>query len=320
MWGSYTAKGVSTYNVSGRIHGFKDLNNVFYNLDTDPNYRFTFKTTWNDKINDLNNPNAPQDNLSLRVDYKNSTKVQWVNPVFAEYNASYILNVTKDKIDKKTSHDIDVEYRYVQVSSKLNPNGSYNAGLYRQNYYAKSENELSVIYATWIQASKFTNSGLGDLKWVATDLKVDTLDLSKIKATNSYNEEMFGASVADLFNKKFIYPAGGEDGVVFSTDSLPTATSQINPYFKAINATGNVDGITKIGGPFIKVAANKAGSGHKGQFCVLVTQIDVQADAAPVDDHDEWLVLKFNDAFGFTENISAKVKIKKPTTTPARKR
>ena len=327
-FGTYTAKGISggankPNNPYGRYYGFKDLNNVFYNLNADSLYKFTFaqsftdsvKTTGSDMKNNLPFVSRWKTGNDFKSAYGNAYGVQWLNPYIADADSTgYMLAVQKNYIDGTTEHAIDVTKLYLGVSTTAKANNSgYN---FKQDAEATAASAFKVVYSTWIKASTFTSNGLPDLQWTAAGQKVDTLDLSKIKATNSYNADLFGPDVNSLFAKNFLYPTGV---VQFSTDANPSATSQINPYFQpfaaeeSATASATSAAYTRLGGegsPFINVTSGS----HKGHVCVLVSQKSVQADAAPVADHEEYLVLKVNDAFGFVENVSAKVNIKKPTT------
>lgn len=313
---SYTAKGVAGKNVAGRISGFKDLNNVFYNLNEDTLYQFKFATSMTDSIKKIGDKVTHNNPIYVSTWDENHplVTVAGVNPPFLgagyaqsgnykSYNTRYVLAVPRMYIDGTTSHNIDVSHKYLGVSTTLNEDGDVEN--YAETHLATTESAFTVKYASWIQASTFSNVKKPTLQWKTTPEKADTLKFANIKSTNTYNGELFSKNLSALINAEYLMP-------VVTKIQFKSANGHVNEYFQPEPA--NLGTASQAAGspalPLFKLE-QKDGRGEKGDIVLCVTQVSTQLDANPIADHDENLEITVVDAFGIEHIISVPVTIKR---------
>jgi hypothetical protein len=317
---SYTAATIQNKNYKGRMNGFKDLNNVFYDLNKDTLYQFNFKTSnyWN--TTNLKNLNSL---VSIWED-GDEVEIIGVNPPFVgdgyeeasdgdylAYKTKYVLSVPKAYIDATTEHSIDVSHKYPGVSTKLDQNGNVSDALYKQTHLATTEDAFTVIYAPWIKASTFSNIAKPELQWLTTPEVADTLSLTNIKSVNTYNGELFSKNLSALINAEYLMP-------VVKKIQFVSANGHVNEYFKPVDAEDGPGVVL----PLFELGEEQAASkyGKEGDIVLLVTQVSTQLDANPIADHDENLEITVVDAFNIEHKISVPVTIKRAPNGSARKR
>ena len=266
------ARAQSNAYVAGtdaKDNGFKNLNNIFYNLDTYGDIEFIFANSLKDgnKIVDLVDGN------------KNGI-------VYGTPGNYYILDVHTDFIDGKTEHAVTTYTNYDAVSTYIEKTDAGEVVHYGETWSVKSDQKLTAIYACWHHAMHdiaFNNAV--NLQWSAEGTTTTT-GFNNINTKNSYNATYFGKKLDVLVaNGWLTYVAGSAE-----LNTKADGTGQINPYFKPTVSDTNI----------------------------TFTQTSVQVDANPTADHDEYLIMKFKDAFGHEVAVASKVKIKKATSNAPR--
>ena len=201
------------YNVASE-NGVKDLNNVFYGLNND--YQFKFATSALNAKNEV-----------VSTDY-----------IVATPNAEYLyeLKVAKKFIDNTEWHAVTVNYLYRGVSTYYDATAKdYKVG---QDHPVPYAGTLEAKYACWEDASAFawgtykqgttTLSYKPALQWTAEG-EGETANLSEIWSTNSYNNDYFGLDLNELINVK------GWLNVAADTDKVDAVklvvNGQVDPYF-----------------------------------------------------------------------------------------
>ena len=307
-YASYTAATIEGKNYKGRVNGFKDLNNVFYDLNKDTLYHFTFATSnkWSNEKN----------NLPIQVSVWNdrdSVQIDGVNPPFLgagykadgdykSYKTLYVLSVPRNFIDGTTSHNIDVSHKYLGVSTQLKQDGTLN--WYKKTHLATTESAFTVKYASWIQASTFSNVKKPVLQWKTTPEAADTLTLTNIKSVNTYNGELFSKDLSALINAEYLMP-------VVTKIQFVSANGHVNEYFKPEDTALGTPGANPIALPLYKYATAWKGHHAANDIVLCVTQVSTQLDANPIADHDENLEITVVDAFNIEHKISVPVTIKR---------
>lgn len=142
--------------------------------------------------------------------------------------------------------------------------------------YGKS---LSVTFACWHSASSYSWKEQPALQWKATANVIKT-DIKNIAVKNTYNNDFFGGTFAQLLTNKYLEVKAGSAHLTYE--------GRVDPYF-----TVEVD------------ATN-------GQF--IFTQTGIQAENAPTVDHTENLEFVVVDAYGHEVPQSFKVTIKRPAS------
>lgn len=239
------------YTVTNKsVYGSVDLNNVFYNLDDNVSFEIA------DAAKDAN------DKLpSVRADKANN----FVAKVAA-----------KDFINSTTKHAVTAKYNYGEISLvKNNKTGQWEKKPCSVDY-GKS---LSVTFACWHSASSYSWKEQPALQWKATANVIKT-DIKNIAVKNTYNNDFFGGTFAQLLTNKYLEVKAGSAHLTYE--------GQADPYF-----TVEVD------------ATN-------GQF--IFTQTGIQAENAPTVDHTENLEFVVVDAYGHEVPQSFKVTIKRPAS------
>lgn len=241
-------KGYTVTNKS--VYGFVDLNNVFYNLDDNVSFEIA------DAAKDANDKLT-----SVRADKANN----FVAKVAA-----------KDFINSTTKHAVTAKYNYGEISLvKNNKTGQWEKKPCSVDY-GKS---LSVTFACWHSASSYYWIEQPALQWKATANVIKT-DIKNIAVENTYNNDFFGGTFAQLLTNKYLEVKAGSAHLTYE--------GQVDPYFK------------------VKVDATN------GQF--IFTQTGIQAENAPTVDHTENLEFVVVDAYGHEVPQSFKVTIKRPAS------
>lgn len=239
------------YTVTNKsVYGSVDLNNVFYNLDDNVSFEIA------DAAKDANDKLT-----SVRADKANN----FVAKVAA-----------KDFINSTTKHAVTAKYNYGEISLvKNNKTGQWEKKPCSVDY-GKS---LSVTFACWHSASSYSWKEQPALQWKATANVIKT-DIKNIAVKNTYNNDFFGGTFAQLLTNKYLEVKAGSAHLTYE--------GQVDPYF-----TVEVD------------ATN-------GQF--IFTQTGIQAENAPTVDHAENLEFVVVDAYGHEVPQSFKVTIKRPAS------
>lgn len=239
------------YTVTNKsVYGSVDLNNVFYNLDDNVSFEIA------DAAKDANDKLT-----SVRADKANN----FVAKVAA-----------KDFINSTTKHAVTAKYNYGEISLvKNNKTGQWEKKPCSVDY-GKS---LSVTFACWHSASSYSWKEPPALQWKATANVIKT-DIKNIAVKNTYNNDFFGGTFAQLLTNKYLEVKAGSAHLTYE--------GQADPYF-----TVEVD------------ATN-------GQF--IFTQTGIQAENAPTVDHTENLEFVVVDAYGHEVPQSFKVTIKRPAS------
>lgn len=239
------------YTVTNkRVYGSVDLNNVFYNLDDNVSFEIA------DAAKDAN-------------DKLTSVRADKANDFVAKVAA-------KDFINSTTKHAVTAKYNYGEISLvKNNKTGQWEKKPCSVDY-GKS---LSVTFACWHSASSYSWKEQPALQWKATANVIKT-DIKNIAVKNTYNNDFFGGTFAQLLTNKYLEVKAGSAHLTYE--------GQVDPYF-----TVEVD------------ATN-------GQF--IFTQTGIQAENAPTVDHTENLEFVVVDAYGHEVPQSFKVTIKRPAS------
>lgn len=239
------------YTVTNKsVYGSVDLNNVFYNLDDNVSFEIA------DAAKDANDKLT-----SVRADKANN----FVAKVAA-----------KDFINSTTKHAVTAKYNYGEISLvKNNKTGQWEKKPCSVDY-GKS---LSVTFACWHSASSYSWKEQPALQWKATANVIKT-DIKNIAVKNTYNNDFFGGTFAQLLTNKYLEVKAGSAHLTYE--------GQADPYF-----TVEVD------------ATN-------GQF--IFTQTGIQAENAPTVEHTENLEFVVVDAYGHEVPQSFKVTIKRPAS------
>lgn len=239
------------YTVTNKsVYGSVDLNNVFYNLDDNVSFEIA------DAAKDAN-------------DKLTSVKADKANKFVATVAA-------KDFINSTTKHAVTAKYNYGEISLvKNNKTGQWEKKPHTVDY-GKS---LSVTFACWHSASSYSWKEQPALQWKATANVIKT-DIKNIAVKNTYNNDFFGGTFAQLLTNKYLEVKAGSAHLTYE--------GQADPYF-----TVEVD------------ATN-------GQF--IFTQTGIQAENAPTVDHTENLEFVVVDAYGHEVPQSFKVTIKRPAS------
>lgn len=239
------------YTVTNKsVYGSVDLNNVFYNLDDNVSFEIA------DAAKDAN-------------DKLTSVKADKANKFVATVAA-------KDFINSTTKHAVTAKYNYGEISLvKNNKTGQWEKKPHTVDY-GKS---LSVTFACWHSASSYSWKEQPALQWKATANVIKT-DIKNIAVKNTYNNDFFGGTFAQLLTNKYLEVKAGSAHLTYE--------GQVDPYF-----TVEVD------------ATNS-------QF--IFTQTGIQAENAPTVDHTENLEFVVVDAYGHEVPQSFKVTIKRPAS------
>ena len=265
-------------------NGFKDLNNVFYNLNEnykDIEFFFANSLKKDNKIVDL-------------MDGDKNGIVYRTTPVSG---MRYILDVATEFIDGKTEHAVTTYTNYDAVSTYIEKTNNGDVTHYAETWSVKSNQSLTAIYACWhhamhtIEFFKMKDNKevaeTPELQWTATGNDEVERTFANIRTKNSYNNDYFGLKLDKLVTEKgwLTYVANSAE-----LNTKADGTGQKNPYFKPEVENGTI----------------------------TFTQTSVQVDANPTADHDEYLVMKFKDAFDHEVLVSAKVLVKKAATAAPR--
>ena len=273
-WATTFTEDYAVGNVN-RDNGFKDLNNIFYNLNNDTTFEFVFSTSLfgdNDALIDL----ADENGEGIMYGKPGSA----TRPELAEGDKPYVLDVATDFIDYKTEHAVQVYTNYFGVSTYYDKDGNIVFG---ENWKVEGQ-KFTAIYGCWHHAMhdiKFTKAIT--LQWSHEGTETTTT-LSNIETKNYYNSTYFGKPLDKLIENGWLV-LDTEKAPVLSTQ--PNAKGQINPYFVPTLAT--VDG--------------KPG--------IIFNQKGTQVDANPTANHDEYLNIYLKDAFGHEVIVSSKVTVNK---------
>ncbi len=269
------------YAIQDKVadNGWKNLNNVFYNLDKpeNENYQFIFKTSQTTYKDDG------------KVDKKNQDLEPVLHHSFFNGNTassydSYHFAVQTEYIDGKTWHDVVLSGLYQGVSTTMKDNTLQ----YGKDYAVDSKTKYQVMYACWHHAAYYAwNSKTTPyLQWVANPTAIVTGGAKLIQIKSGYNAAVFEGTMEDLITKKFLKVDTREG-------KEPTLTygTMVNPYFiPSIDAAG----------------------------VITYTQVDNHSDANPAADHLENLNLHFLDAYDHEVLVTLPVNIKKAAASTAK--
>ena len=239
------------YTVTNKsVHGSVDLHNVFYNLD---------------------------DNVSFEIADAAKDANDKLTSVKADKTNNFVATVAaKDFINSTTKHAVTAKYNYGEISLvKNDKTGQWEKKAYSVDY-GKS---LSVTFACWHSASSYSWKEQPALQWKATANVIKT-DIKNIAVKNTYNNDFFGGTFAQLLTNKYLEVKAGSAHLTYE--------GQVDPYFT------------------VKVDATKS------QF--IFTQTGIQAENAPTVDHTENLEFVVVDAYGHEVPQSFKVTIKRPAS------
>ncbi len=275
-----------------RDNGFKDLNNIFYDLNKDDSFEFVFTSSL-----DMKDGNDPVDLGYYDEAGKFQQGIIFGTPGTEEIY--YLLDIETPFIDYTTPHAVNVSTNYAGVSTtvKYDNAGDVDEVNFGKTWKVASEQKLTAYYGCWHHAMHDVafNKGVS-LQWAAEPEEAVTTALSNITTKNSYNSTYFGLSLDKLLEKDWLKLAVDEDGAtvepVLSTE--PNAKGQINPYFQ----------------PNFTEKDNKV--------VVEFDQVSVQVDANPTADHTEYLNIFLTDAFGHDIVVCTKVTIKKAASNAPR--
>ena len=238
---------VTTKSTKGSVN----LHNVFYNLDNNVSFEIA------DAAKDANGK---------------------LTSVKADKTNNFVATVeAKDFINSKTKHAVTAKYNYGEISLVKNKNGEWEKKVHTVDY-GKS---LSVTFACWHSASSYSwkDNKQPELQWKATENVIQE-DIKNIDVKNTYNNDFFGGTFAQLLTNKYLEVKPGTAHLTFE--------GQVDPYFKV-----TVDAAT-------------------GKF--IFTQTGIQAENAPTVDHTENLEFVVVDAYGHEVKQSFKVTIKRPAS------
>jgi len=198
-------------------NGWKDLNNIFYDLNKDENYKFVFKA-------------------SQTTDKKN----QDLEPItFGNISGKdgYSLAVQTEYIDGKTWHNVELSAIYPGVSTYIDKDNKDQIG---KDYAVPSETKYQVMYACWHHAASYAwaldskkNSLQPKLQWEAVPSPSQEAKAKSVLIKSAYNASLFEGTIEDMLTKKFL-KVNTKEG------KEPTLTygTQVNPYFEpTINAS-----------------------------------------------------------------------------------
>ncbi len=251
--------------TTARDNGFKNLNNIFYNLDEEDDIEFIF-------ANSLKKDNKV-------VDLVDDNKTGIVANVPGD---KYILDVAAEFIDGKTKHNVQTYTNYDGVSTYYDKDNNLHYG---EVWSVASTQKLTATYACWHHAMHdIAFKTAVNLQWSAEGTETTT-PFSNVTTKNSYNSTYFGLTLDKLTANKWLIINGAPE-----LNTKADGTGQVNPYFKP-----TIDGTN-----------------------IKFTQGSVQVDANPTANHDEYLIIRFKDAFGHTVALASKVTIKKATTNAPR--
>lgn len=182
------------YTVTNKsVYGSVDLNNVFYNLDDNVSFEIA------DAAKDANDKLT-----SVRADKANN----FVAKVAA-----------KDFINSTTKHAVTAKYNYGEISLvKNNKTGQWEKKPCSVDY-GKS---LSVTFACWHSASSYSWKEQPALQWKATANVIKT-DIKNIAVKNTYNNDFFGGTFAQLLTNKYLEVKAGSAHLTYE--------GQVDPYF-----------------------------------------------------------------------------------------
>lgn len=212
---------VSDYIVAAaaKTEGTVDLDNIFYNLNTNVSFTVKDAAKHGDKIVDVTS------------------------------DPEHILTINKDFIDSKTAHAITASYNFGEISCQ------YNAEDNRwetKNWIKTSDKSMNVTFACWESANSYAWVPAGDaaimdannnvifakkatqpqLQWSADGTNA-IVKGEYIKTTNSYNTTYFGGNLNTvLADKKFLKVKANSAHLYYG--------AQKDPYFTvSVDADGN---------------------------------------------------------------------------------
>jgi len=204
-------------------NGWKNLNNIFYNLNDNENYRFDFKTSY-----------TTEDGKKKNQDLK---EVLYGNFSTHHY-PGYFFAVQTEYIDGKTWHDVVLSGVYRGVSSYLDKNKNVKM---REDYAVNSSTKYKAMYACWHHAATYAwgvdknkKSLQPQLQWEAKATDPQEAKMNSVLIKSTYNAAVFEGTIEALLTKNFIK---------VDTEKEPKLTygTQENPYFKpTIDATGKI--------------------------------------------------------------------------------
>ena len=212
-------KPVSDYIVAAaaKTKGTVDLDNIFYNLDTNVSFTVKDAAKHGDKIVDVTS------------------------------DPDHVLTINKDFIDSKTAHAITASYNFGLISCQYN---AETKNWETKNWIKTSEKNMNVTFACWESANSYAwikatadikvgdvviftkNATQPQLKWTAAGTSV-TVGGEYIKTANSYNNDYFGGMLnAVIGTKKFLQVVPGSAHLYYG--------AQEDPYFKVtVDANGD---------------------------------------------------------------------------------
>lgn len=187
------------YTVTNKsVYGSVDLNNVFYNLDDNVSFEIA------DAAKDANDKLT-----SVRADKANN----FVAKVAA-----------KDFINSTTKHAVTAKYNYGEISLvKNNKTGQWEKKPCSVDY-GKS---LSVTFACWHSASSYSWKEQPALQWKTTANVIKT-DIKNIAVKNTYNNDFFGGTFAQLLTNKYLEVKAGSAHLTYEGQADPYFTVEVD--------------------------------------------------------------------------------------------
>ena len=275
-----------SYEVAdeARDNGFKDLNNIFYDLNKDGSFEFVFTSSL-----DMKDGNDPVDLGIYDQDGKFQQGIVYGNPSTDEIY--YLLDVETPFIDYTTPHAVNVSTNYAGVSTtvKYDRDGDVDEVNFGETWKVASDQKLTAYYGCWHHALHdiaFAKNKKPQLQW-STEGTQATAELKNINVPNYYNATFFPQTLDKLIENNFLVIDADKEPVL---STKANAEGQINPYF-----------VPTLDGNNVKF-----------------DQASVQVDANPTADHDEYLNIYFKDAFGHEVVVSTLVTIKKAASSAPR--
>ena len=289
-WGTpWATSFAESYAVAddARDNGFKDLNNIFYDLNKKENIEFVFAGSLKDG------------NKNVDLKDGNGNGIVYVTPGPTQDNIMpYVLDVATSFIDGVTKHAVAVNTLYEGVSTYYDKDENLH---YAQDHKVTGQN-LTATYACWHHAinwakmtfkKKVNNKDITpELQWSAEGTENTDWSTDNITLPNKYNDTYFGLTLKALVSTKgWLAYVKKNDVIEAQLNTKADGTGQVNPYFVP---TIDEDGV------------------------ITFTQIDTQVDSNPTADHTEYLILKVKDAFGHEFAIANSVKILKAKSAAPR--
>lgn len=261
-------------------NGYSYLSNIFYGLEnTSDKVSFSF---------DKAKKNADNEDVENEV----------AKGTLGTNDACFRIDEAVSYIDAKTWHDVVATYNYGPYGLKKGRSGNYEVYDIKRNY----GKDLHAMFACWESANRYSSTA-PTLRWNAIAGRGDgSANFSSITVGNRYDNDHFGGKLRDLLLGTKANYTGIKFLKVITTAEAVGADEQYKPvllYRDQVN-------------PYYRVTIkDPAAGGNSIEF----TQISIQSDNAPRDNHQEDLVFYLRDSFtGHISKVTVKVNVNKPST------